>query len=73
MEGLTLGRVVHVVDPTGAVMPGIVSRVLSSDEGIINVHVFTPNFGGPVRIVTSVPYAEAPVEGKLTWHWIERA
>ena len=70
MDGLTIGRNIHYVNPvSGLHCPALVTYVWSKDKGLINLGGFSEN-GDPLRAI-SVSYDEVGTRG--TWHWIERA
>lgn len=83
MEGLTEGRIVHYVMPSGEHRPAIVVHnwgEVYSDPGTVNLTVFTDwtndrhamgVYDKGLYWATSVKYSEDKTEG--TWHWIERA
>ena len=86
MEGLTEGRIVHFVMPSGEHRPAIVVRVWNIDhcEGYSNLCVFVDGLNDVKRSEsdsskdipmtlweTSICYSENKEIG--TWHWIEKA
>lgn len=79
MEGLTEGRMVHYVQPSGRHTPAIVVKVLDQKSGVLNLAVFNDMSDGQneniltecVSRQTSVSYNESQAKG--TWHWIEKA
>jgi hypothetical protein len=79
MEGLTEGRIVHYVLPTGrnkgAHRPAIVVRDWKQKNGLVQLQVFTDGSNDDLteNIVwrTSVHYDADKLPG--TWHWIEKA
>ncbi len=82
MEGLTEGRIVHYVLPSGSHRPAIVVNawkhvVEYRESGRVNLQVFTDfkndgeDYASGQYWATSVPYSETPEPG--TWHWIEKA
>lgn len=85
MDGLTEGRIVHYVMPSGEHRPAIVVRVWNS-EGTCNLTVFPDwgndnkpgngigiNMGQGTALLwaTSILHSDEPKPG--TWHWIEKA
>jgi hypothetical protein len=80
MEGLTEGRIVHYVLPSGRNKgehrAATVVRVWNKDKGLVNliVHIDRTNDYDYVMgdiWVTSIEYSEDPKP--QTWHWIEKA
>lgn len=79
MEGLTEGRMVHVVLPDGPSAgqhrPAVIVKVWSQDAGTSNLQVFVDGsndgFDENVVWMTSRVYSEEKLPG--TWHWIEKA
>lgn len=81
MEGLIPGRIVHYVLPRFEHRAAIVTNVLSSRKGIINLQVFMdgdtdleyriPGVETDLMWATERQYSENYEPG--TWHWIERA
>jgi hypothetical protein len=87
MEGLTEGRIVHFVMPSGEHRPAIVVRVWNDadmSKGYINLVVFVDG-SNDVRRVLAEPLAEpvttvwetsiyySETKEPRTWHWIEKA
>ncbi len=69
MEGLTPGRIVHVVSTQAGDeehLAAIVTGVEDADSGRAVLHVFSPN-GATTRAVAEHDPNGAPG----TWHWIE--
>lgn len=73
MDGLQIGRIVHLIDPeTRDHTAAVVTVVHHKKEGLVNLYVFPS--GRPQSyygVVTSVRYNAAGNPG--TWHWVERA
>ena len=84
MEGLTPGRMVHYVSPTGAHLAAVVTKVWN-EMGTVNLNVQMAGDGvdggyegPPVERKTSITYDDSPGtpdDGWVpsTWHWIEKA
>lgn len=71
MQGLTEGRMVHFVDPTGAHRAAVVAEVLDKELGNVVLTVFTALLYEPV-----ITWVDIPFDGgakPMTWHWIEQA
>lgn len=81
MDGLTEGRIVHYVMPSGDHRPAIVVQVCPKEwgypPGAVQLQVFTDGsndgleYTSGIFWATSVQYSETPAP--QTWHWIERA
>jgi hypothetical protein len=78
MEGLTPGRMVHYVLDNGEHRAAVITKVLRSDIGLVNIQVFTDVSDIPSKLATTynpsvalVEYSEVPKRD--TWHWIEPA
>jgi hypothetical protein len=73
MDGLTEGRMVHFVVPSGKHRAGIVLNVIDKKAGKVDLVVFSmPDDGlGGFLMNTNTEYSEEPKPG--TWHWIEKA
>ena len=78
MEGLTEGRIVHYVMPSGEHRPAIVVRVRNLEtvtDGYVNLVVFVDGVNdvnlATTILETSVFFnnTDKPVG---TWHWIEK-
>ena len=86
MEGLTEGRIVHYVMPSGEHRPAIVVRVwnIATSPGMVNLVVFTDGWNDikpserSDTILTctlwesSVSFDDSAIANG-TWHWIEKA
>lgn len=70
MEGLAVGRIIHVVERRGEHNAAIVTQLLT-DPGCIQATVFRP--GGETTGVYHMAYDDSPDPPDGTWHWIERA
>lgn len=77
MEGLTPGRIVHVVYSDGEHYPAIITGLYFGDtvhgeapEGTIFLTMFRP-FYSPEPLPVALSYDEK--KSQMTWHWIERA
>lgn len=85
MEGLTEGRIVHFVMPSGEHRPAIVVKIwhVAGERGYVNLVVFvdggndlhyasSPDKPDQVTLwETSIFYSEN--KEPRTWHWIEKA
>lgn len=79
MEGLTEGRVVHLVLPDGAHVPAEVVLVHNRKSGMVNLMATADSeariaeFGGTHKFFGSVVYDGEGSRAVRTWHWVERA
>lgn len=76
MDGLTEGRIVHLILTNGLHRPAIVTEVVDKEKGKVNLNVqLSPtdalwSSGQPVISYQNIEYGENKI---LTWHWIEPA
>jgi hypothetical protein len=70
MEGLTPGRIVHFVMPSGEHYASIVTEVLDALQGIVRLTAFYPN---EMPRPLAIPVRYSAEKDVATWHWIEKA
>jgi len=74
MEGLTVNRNVHYVTEEGVHLAAFVVKVLSKEDGIVNLTVLIDHAeytGDLMFAATSVNHSDEHLPN--TWHFIERA
>jgi len=78
MQGVTEGKMVHVVLENGEHRPAVIVKVWSEETGCSNLQMFTDsppeaNLNDclpQVKWLTSFVYSEEPILN--TWHWMEK-
>lgn len=81
LAGLTPGRIVHYVMPSGEHRPAMVVKVWDAASGLINVRVFTDGANDyfPIGWDSAHPDWVTSITPDLqgnrigSWHWIEKA
>lgn len=79
MDGLTEGRIIHVVLSNGKHRPAIIVGVINKEAGMINATIFTDwrndfadgSGASGLFWATTISYSDAHEPN--TWHWIEKA
>lgn len=69
MDGLGVGRIVHVQDSGGRCRAAIVAEVVDGHEGVVNLTAFEAD--GQTAALTKV-YPRRDGMVIRTWHWPER-
>lgn len=66
MEGLAVGRIVHVHD-TGVVLAAVVTDIEDEKTGRVRLSIFTGNKQAPIEVRKNVEYAKGPALNCWSW------